>query len=321
MKQYLELLEEALNGEVQKDERTGNGTVGVFKSSKMWDLQEGFPAVTTKRLYWNGVLHEAIWFLQGDDNIEYLVENNVNIWNSDAMRHNMPYILDSGLFSKKDLDLARKDADRGDYRAAKNLEKLFINEIKTNKEFAKEAGSLGPVYGPQWTGRNGAYAADQIHALEEKLRAGGTSRRMVVNAWNSKQVPDMALPPCHVMWQVHVSPETNKLSLGWTQRSCDTVLGVPFNIASYGLITEMLAHTHGFEKGNLAGDFYNLHVYLPHIDAAKEQLQREPGTLPQLKFNTKKESITDYRAEDIELVGYNPQPKLENPTPMFGGFF
>ena len=162
---------------------------------------------------------------------------------------------------------------------------------------------------------------DQLAYVEEMLAKKSYNRRLIVNAWNPQDLKSMALPPCHYAWQVNISPETQKLTLGWNQRSCDTILGVPFNIASYGLLANLLAHTHNYELGELIGKFEDLHVYIPHIPAAEEQLRREPKQLPKLEILAKKASVADYDSSEIKLVGYEKHPKLQNTTPMFGGFF
>jgi len=321
MKQYLDLLTQALSGEDSDTERTGAGTIGVYQRQARFNLEEGFPILTTKRVYWKGVVEEALWFLRGETNIRSLAQKNVDIWTSDALRYNLPKVIESGLMTQDEINTAKTEAKAGNYERANALIGKFKQKIVEDENFANLAGNLGPVYGAQWRGTNGAKSIDQISDLEKELKKGGSSRRMIVTAWDSSQVKDMALPACHLMWQVHISPETKKLHLGWYQRSCDTILGVPFNIASYGLIANLLAHTHGFEKGELIGTFGDLHVYKPHIPAAREQLLREPKPLPTLNIKTKKDSITQYTSDDIELVGYKPHPKLENPTPMFGGFF
>ena len=177
------------------------------------------------------------------------------------------------------------------------------------------------MYGAQWRGKSSTQPVDQLVALETALSKRAYNRRLIVNAWNPQDMPLMALPPCHYVWQVNISPESERLTLGWSQRSCDTVLGVPFNIASYGLLATLLALTHGYDLGELVGKFEDLHIYLPHIPAAKEQLVREPRPLPKLEIITKKNSVAEYDSSDIKIVGYDAHKKLDNPTPMFGGFF
>lgn len=341
MRQYHDLLSQALSGERRTDERTGAGTVGVYQRQARFDLNKGFPIATTKRIGFKTIAKELFWFLSGSDNIRPLVLQNVSIWSSDALRSNLDYVIRQNVMAKEEVADAQEKAKTARktisdtslplserkpmhdalMAPAYQLLSRYEERIKSDEEFASVAGKLGPSYGPQWRGTNGAQSADQIRSLEDALRKGGSSRRMIVAAWNSLQADKVALPPCHVLYQAHVSPETNALTLGWYQRSCDTILGVPFNITSYGLLTELLAHTHGFEKGELIGTFADLHVYIPHIPAAKEQLKREPGPLPKLVIKTKKDSVADYTITDVFLDGYCPHEKLENPTPMYGGFF
>ncbi|MBI4449421.1 thymidylate synthase [Candidatus Woesearchaeota archaeon] len=341
MREYVRLIELALSGERSSMDRTGAGTVGVFQQQARFDLSQGFPLVTTKKTYWRGVAEEAVWFLQGNDNIRSLLQKRVRIWSLDALRHNLKHVIAAGVTSDEEVKKAKQaanDARKVLYDESieskdrieqfnslmilpNDIQDRFEKRILEDAEFAQVAGCLGPVYGPQWRGRGGALARDQIKELEDALRSGGTSRRMIVSAWNSAQLDAMALPPCHMFWQVHIAPESKMLHLGWYQRSCDTILGIPFNIASYALIASLLAATHGYEIGTLTGSFGDLHIYIPHIPAAKEQFKREPLPLPQLRILNKKESITEYTTEDFKLCNYESHPALENPTPMFGGLF
>ncbi|MEK6874957.1 MAG: thymidylate synthase [Nanoarchaeota archaeon] len=341
MKEYLALLQSALGGEISHDERTGAGTVGVYQQHATFDLAQGFPLVTTKKVFWKAVAEEALWFLQGQDNIRPLLQKKVRIWTLDALRYNLKTVINAGVMSVEEVALAKDQAVQArkvlfDQKIPKEeqiamfnalmklpneIQERFEHRILEDEEFANKAGKLGPVYGPQWRGSHGSFAKDQIAILEAELSRGGSSRRMIVNAWNSTQLDAMALPPCHILWQVHVSPQSRKLHLGWYQRSCDTILGIPFNIASYALIASLLAHTYGYELGNITGTFGDLHVYLPHIPAAKEQLDREPRKLPILEIRNKQKSITEYSSDDFKILHYDPHPVLENPTPMFGGLF
>jgi thymidylate synthase len=321
MKQYHELLKAALSGERRQDDRTGAGTVGVFQREARFDLTEGFPIVTTKPVYWKGVVEELLWFLRGETNIRSLLEKKVGIWTSDALRFNLDKVLRSGLITKSEVEQAQREAKNKNYHPAEDLLKRFERKILEDEDFASHAGELGPVYGAQWRGKSKTQPVDQLAMVEEALSKKKYNRRLIVSAWNLQDVSSMALPPCHYVWQVNVSPESQRLTLGWSQRSCDTMLGVPFNIASYGLLANLLAHTHGYDLGELVGKFEDLHVYLPHVPAAEEQLKREPKSLPRLEILAKKSSVAEYSSEDINLVGYEKHPKLENPTPMFGGFF
>ncbi len=322
MDQYLQLLQKILDeGERREDDRTGAGTIGIFGPQLRFDLSKGFPLVTTKKVPFKAVAEELFWFLSGERNIRPLIERKTKIWTSDALRFNLEKVISSGLMTKEEVEKAREEAKKGNFELAKNLLTRYENKILEDEKFAHECASLGPVYGVQWRGLHTDLSADQIKMLEDSLKAGGSSRRMLVSAWNASHLGEMALPPCHYGFQVHVSPETKKLSLLWNQRSVDTILGLPFNIASYALLIHLLAETHGFEVGELIANLGDTHVYLPHLNAAKEQLSRKPMPLCKLKIINKKDSVMDYTWEDIELAGYESHPKLENPTPMFGGFF
>lgn len=345
MKQYQELLRAALSGEKRPVDRTGAGTIGVYERQARFDLNEGFPLLTTKKVDFNSIAAELFWFLSGSDNILPLVKQNCHIWSLDAMRSNLQYILDSGLMTKQEVELAQADAKKARevlqkpgyslnervaehkplMKPADELRTRYENKLIEDEDFAKIAGNVGPNYGIQWRGKSSTQPVDQIKELEDSLskfaKSEAYSRRMIVDAWNPQDVSKVALPCCHYSFQVHVSPESKKLTLGWNQRSCDTVLGVPYNIASYALLAELLAHTHGFDKGEVIGKFADLHVYLPHIPAAEEQLQRLPRSLPKLLIKNKKDSVLDYTLDDVVLKDYYPHKRLNNPTPMYGGLF
>ena len=342
MKQYKDLVRTALAGERTGEERTGAGTVLETDVSKKFDLSDGKPAVvTTKGIPYRWVAEELFWFLDGETNIRPLLKKDVTIWSSDALRHNEETFLKyNNEYDEGDLIHAKQMAstaqevminDDKSLEGELSLEELlepandimdyYNSLILDDVEFAQKAGDLGPIYGAQWRGKNGANSIDQVSRLERLLQEGGTSRRMLVDAWNPSQLDEMALPPCHYSWQVNVKPESQKLDLVWNQRSCDTILGVPFNIASYGLLAHLLAETHDFEKGTLTGHFSNLHIYQPHEPAANEILEREPSEQPKLKILNPKNSVTNYNWEDIRLEGYNPDGPLDHNTPMFGGLF
>jgi thymidylate synthase len=323
--QYLRLLKHILDdGEKREDDRTGMGTIGVFGPQLRFDLNDGFPILTTKRVGIKTTAKELFWFLSGDNSIRPLLigEPRVTIWTSDAFRHNLDNIIGTDVLRNTEiLDESIMDARLGDTKRIREILNAYEEKIIEDEDFADRCGKLGPNYGPQWRGKNGAIAADQIAKLEEALKEGGKSRRMLLSAWNSAQMDEMGLPPCHYSFQLHVSPETNRLSLLWNQRSVDTILGLPFNITSYALLTHMFAHTFGYKPGTLTGNLGDTHIYLPHIPAAEEQTQREPKTLPFIRFNQRRSSVLDYTLDDFELVGYTPHKKLNNPTPMFGGIF
>ncbi|MED1785841.1 thymidylate synthase [Brevibacillus fortis] len=259
MKQYLDLCQRILDEGVTKEDRTGTGTTSVFGHQMRFDLSEGFPMVTTKKLHMKSIIHELLWFLSGDTNIRYLQENGVRIWN----------------------------------------------------EWADENGDLGPVYGSQWrsfTGRDGK-TVDQIQWIIEEIKRNPDSRRLIVSAWNPAELDKMALPPCHLLFQFYVA--NGKLSCQLYQRSGDTFLGVPFNIASYALLTHMVAHVTGLEVGDFVHTIGDAHLYLNHIEQVKLQLTREPKPLPKLVINPAVTSIFDFKYEDIEIVGYESHPHIK----------
>ncbi|QQE75440.1 thymidylate synthase [Brevibacillus composti] len=259
MKQYLDLCRRILAEGVTKHDRTGTGTISVFGHQMRFDLSEGFPLVTTKKLHIKSIIHELLWFLKGDTNVRYLQENGVRIWN----------------------------------------------------EWADENGELGPVYGKQWRsfeGPDGA-AVDQIQWVVDEIKRNPDSRRLVVSAWHPAELPKMALPPCHLLFQFYVAE--GKLSCQLYQRSADTFLGVPFNIASYALLTHMMAHATGLQPGDFVHTIGDAHIYLNHVEQVKEQLSREPKPLPQLKINPAVTSIFDFSFEDFEIVGYDAHPHIK----------
>ncbi|GEC91470.1 MULTISPECIES: thymidylate synthase [Brevibacillus] len=259
MKQYLDLCQRILDEGVTKEDRTGTGTTSVFGHQMRFDLSEGFPMVTTKKLHMKSIIHELLWFLSGDTNIRYLQENGVRIWN----------------------------------------------------EWADENGDLGPVYGSQWrsfTGRDGK-TVDQIQWVIDEIKRNPDSRRLIVSAWNPAELDKMALPPCHLLFQFYVA--NGKLSCQLYQRSGDTFLGVPFNIASYALLTHMVAHVTGLEVGDFVHTIGDAHLYLNHIEQVKLQLTREPKPLPKLVLNPEVTSIFDFKYEDIEIVGYESHPHIK----------
>ena len=259
MKQYLDLLQRIVNEGTRKEDRTGTGTLSVFGHQMRFNLEEGFPLLTTKKLHLKSIIHELLWFLKGDTNVKYLQENGVRIWN----------------------------------------------------EWADENGELGPVYGHQWRSwpnYNGGHI-DQIQDIVNALKNNPDSRRMIVSAWNVAEVDQMALPPCHCLFQFYVA--NGKLSLQLYQRSADTFLGVPFNIASYALLTMMMAQVSGLKPGDFIHTTGDTHLYLNHLEQAKEQLKRTPRTLPRMVINPKVTSIFDFKYDDFTLEGYNPLPHIK----------
>ncbi|MDZ4708984.1 MAG: thymidylate synthase [Saprospiraceae bacterium] len=262
MQAYLNLLEKILLEGVQKSDRTGTGTRSLFGYQMRFDLQQGFPLLTTKKLHLKSIIHELLWFLKGDTNTAYLKENGVRIWD----------------------------------------------------EWADSKGNLGPVYGKQWRswptvdGRT----IDQIQILLDTIKKNPDSRRLIVSAWNVAELDQMALCPCHCLFQFYVS--NGKLSCQLYQRSADVFLGVPFNIASYALLTEMIAFVSGLEPGEFVHTFGDVHLYNNHIEQAEEQLKRKPKPLPKLKFNPDRRNLFDFKFEDFEILDYNPDPAIKAPV-------
>jgi len=284
MRQYLQMCKDIMERGEVKEDRTGVGTKGFFGYQARYNLEEGFPLLTTKRVYLKAIIHELLWFISGDTNIKYLVDNNVRIWNE------WPY----ELFKKSE-----------DYHGETMEE--FVEKIKESDEFAKKHGNLGPVYGKQW---RDFFGVDQVQSVIDQLKENPNSRRIIISAWNPKELSEMALPPCHAFMQFYVSND-GKLSLQLYQRSADVFLGVPFNIASYSLLLMMVAQVTGlkpYEFIHITGD---THIYLNHFDQINLQLSREPRKLPTMKINPKVKSIYDFKYEDFKLEDYNPHPAIK----------
>lgn len=294
MKQYLDLLSTILEKGVVRGDRTGTGTKGVFGYQMRFNLAEGFPLLTTKKVFLKGVIHELLWFLRGDTNIKYLVDNGVHIWDSDAFRYYNELCVKHGVLPV-DLDT---------FLAAAGVESPIEGY---------RFGDLNHVYGYQWRSwpKGNGEVIDQIARVIETLKTNPTSRRMIVSAWNVADVEDMALPPCHTMFQFFVAE--GKLSCQLYQRSADSFLGVPFNIASYALLTMMIAKECGLELGDFVHTLGDAHLYLNHLEQATEQLNREPRRLPRMVLNPDVKSIFDYRYEDFTLEGYDPHPAIKAP--------
>ena len=294
MKQYLELLDKICREGVVRGDRTGTGTKGIFGYQMRFDLRDGFPLVTTKRLFLKGVIYELLWFLRGDTNIKYLVDNGVHIWDSDAFRYYNELCVRHGVLP----------VDKDTFLAAAGVESPIEGY---------RFGDLNNVYGYQWrswpTGDGGAI--DQIKRVVETIKHNPNSRRMIVSAWNVADVDSMALPPCHTMFQFFVAE--GRLSCQLYQRSGDTFLGVPFNIASYALLTMMIAKECGLEPGEFVHTLGDAHLYLNHLEQAEEQLSREPRKLPTMVLNPSVSSIFDYTFEDFTLEGYDPHPAIKAP--------
>jgi len=282
MKQYLNFLNHILENGQRKDDRTNTGIISTFGYQMRFNLEEGFPLLTTKKVHFKSIVHELLWFIKGDTNIKYLVDNDVRIWNE------WPY---------------RNFTQTEEFNGETQDE--FVKRIKEDSNFAKKHGNLGPVYGKQWRDFNGF---DQLKTIIEEIKSNPSSRRLIVNSWNPPQIKDMALPPCHMMFQFYVSD--NKLSLQMYQRSADAFLGVPFNIASYALLLALVAKVTNLEPFELVHTIGDAHIYLNHLDQVNTQLNREPRKLPKLIL-ADKENIEDFVYEDIALIEYNPHPTIK----------
>lgn len=298
MQTYLQLLDHLLKKGTQKGDRTGTGTLSVFGYQMRFDLAEGFPLLTTKKLHWKSIVHELLWFIRGDTNIRHLVQNGVRIWNEWPFQH---YLQRHGLTDQFPMHSEAWKAEM----------KNFVQKIIDDPVFAAEYGELGPVYGRQWRNFNGV---DQLAEVIESIKTKPDSRRHIVTAWNPVDIPEMAkagLPPCHTMFQFYVAD--GKLSCQLYQRSADTFLGVPFNIASYALLTHLVARECNLAVGDFVHTFGDVHLYSNHIEQAREQLARTPRALPTLSIAEDAPSIFDLGFEDIELIGYDPLPGIRAP--------
>jgi len=296
MKQYHDLLQHILDNGFQKNDRTGTGTISVFGYQMRFNLQEGFPLLTTKKVFTKGIIHELLWFLKGDTNIQYLVKNGVGIWNEWPFQNYL-----------KENNLELTYPKYTDEWASKLKE--FVENVKTDNDFAKKWGELGPVYGYQWRNFEGV---DQITTLINDIKNNPDSRRLIVSAWNPKDIPVMAksgLPPCHTLFQFYVAD--GKLSCQLYQRSADVFLGVPFNIASYALFTHMVAQVCNVEVGDFVHTFGDAHIYSNHLEQVNLQLSRTPKALPQIKLNSSVSSIFDFTYEDFEIVNYFPDEAIK----------
>lgn len=296
MKQYLDLLRRIMDEGTVKGDRTGTGTKSVFGHQMRFDLEEGFPLLTTKKVFLKGVIHELLWFLAGDTNIKYLLDNGVHIWDNDAFRYYNELCVRHGVLP----------VDRDTFlRAAQEEGVSPIDGYRF--------GDLNRVYGCQWRSwplPDGG-VKDQIAEAVESIRRNPDSRRILVSAWNVADVDEMALPPCHVLFQFYVAE--GRLSCQLYQRSADTFLGVPFNIASYALLTQMTAQVCGLRPGEFIHTLGDTHLYLNHMEQAAEQLSRAPRPLPRMRLNSEVKSLFDFRYEDFTLEGYDPWPAIKAP--------
>ena len=346
-KSYKDLLRHILKNGIKKEDRTGTGTISIFDYSIRFNMKEGFPLLTSKKMYMKGVIHELIWFLSGDTNIKYLVENDVHIWDGDAYKNYLskvsfssnPY--DRNILSSEQMEIEGKIIDGfGSFKIGDNFTKSqFIDKIKNDELFAKRWGDLGPVYGKQWRNWNGI---DQIKRLIDDLKSNPDSRRLMVNAWNVNEIDKMTLPPCHYGFQCYTHEMTiddrvnewcesmgksiyygddmthdkldsigfpkRKLSLKWTQRSCDAGLGIPFNLASYGLLLLLLSKEVNMIPHNLIFSGGDCHIYLNHIEKLKLQLSQKTFKLPKIELNN--DSLFNLKYDDIKLIDYNSSPSI-----------
>ncbi len=287
MQQYHQLLQHIIDKGVWKDDRTGTGTHSVFGYQMRFNLQDGFPLLTTKKLFTKAIIQELLWFLNGDSNIQYLCKNGVRIWDD------WPYAK-----YKQSADFAGEDI------------KAFAQRIASDDDFAQKWGELGPVYGYQWRSwpAPDGKSVDQISNLIAQIKKNPDSRRLIVSAWNVPYIDSMALPPCHTMFQFYVSD--GKLSCQLYQRSADVFLGVPFNIASYALLTMMVAQVCGLGLGDFVHTFGDVHLYSNHVEQAKLQLSRDCRPLPTMNINKEVQGIFDFKYEDFTLTDYNPHPHI-----------
>jgi len=304
MQQYLDLLNCILNKGEKKSNRTGIGTTSIFGYQMRFDLSQSFPLLTTKKVSFKFIAYELLWFLRGDTNIKYLVDNDVSIWNEWAYQ---VYLEQNGLDKKH----------KRYSEAWKEELKLFVKQIKESEDFAKKWGELGPIYGKQWVcweNKDGE-EINQIQNLIDLINNDPTSRRLIVSGWNVGEIQELikdhnhAPPPCHTLFQFMVI--NNKLSCQLYQRSADVFLGVPFNIASYALLTKMVAQVCKLEPGEFIHTFGDVHIYDNHLEQVNLQLSRQPKELPQVKLNPKVTSIFEFKYEDFELINYHPYPAIK----------
>jgi len=317
-KKYQQLLSDIIEFGVEKEDRTGTGTISEFGHQFRHKMSEGFPLLTTKKMHWNSIVTELLWFLRGDTNIKFLLDYDCHIWDGDAYKN---YAAQTSM--DVDGQLTKEE---------------FIKEVKTNNEFAKQWGELGPIYGKQW---RDWYGIDQITNLIYELKTNPDSRRLMVSAWNVDELNQMVLPPCHYGFQLYTRKTTREekivhpgkyraISLMWNQRSVDTFLGLPFNIASYGLLLEIIAKEVNMIPDELIGNLGDVHLYKNHIEQAKEQISRTSFDLPTIQITernwyqhelvkerlgekTLDEKLKSYRPDCFELIGYESHPKIKAP--------
>lgn len=310
---YQQLGHFILNNGVKKEDRTGTGTVSVFGSQVRFDLKkEGFPLLTTKKVAFRLIVSELLWFLKGDTNIRYLLEQRNHIWDEwgfqkwvESDDYQGPDMTNFGLRSQRDET----------FRALYEQQlAIYQQNVLQDDEFAAKYGDLGNVYGKQWRSWQGAdgQTYDQIQYIVDEIKRNPDSRRLLVSAWSASDLHTQALPPCHYAFQFYVVE--GKLSCMFSMRSVDYFLGLPYNIASYALLTYLIAHECGLDVGELIFTGADTHIYLNHVEQVNEQLSRAPRTLPTLRLNSEKQSIFDFELEDIELIGYDPHPAIKAPV-------
>ena len=378
-KDYQALLQNILDKGRKRNDRTGTGTLSVFGREIRHDMSEGFPLLTTKKMYWKGILVELLWFLRGDTNIKFLVDNDCHIWDGDAYQSYCKRYWELDERDKIEYGSSYYNHETNEYEFETYSKEEFVDYIKTDDDFAKKWGELGPVYGKQWrmwggikqvpagwyhgavTDHRNIYKGDQIKDLIDKLNNDPDSRRLIVNSWNVGEIDEMTLPPCHYSFECNTEELTlderinlwlsifvkkdrsyaddadhdfldkrgvprRRLSLKWIQRSCDLFLGLPFNIASYGLLLTLLCESTNMVPGELIGSLGDTHLYLNHLDQAKEQISREPIELPELNINTEFWNPKDLLdlleretfvkcliEEDIQIYNYKSHPAIKAP--------
>ncbi|MEC0304415.1 thymidylate synthase [Terribacillus saccharophilus] len=309
---YLDLCKYVLENGTKKEDRTGTGTVSVFGYQMRFDLQKGFPLLTTKKVPFRLIASELLWFLKGDTNIRYLLQHNNNIWNEWAFKN----WVESEAYDGPDMtDFGRRSLQDDSFRKTYETQmERFKQLILTDDSFSERFGHLGDVYGKQWRNwkTTQGESIDQLQDIIETIKKNPDSRRLIVSAWNPEDVPSMALPPCHTMFQFYVA--NNKLSCQLYQRSGDIFLGIPFNIASYSLLTHMIAKECGLEVGEFIHTIGDAHLYTNHLEQVETQLSRTPKALPTLQIKDSLHSVFDASMDDLEIIGYEPHPAIKAPV-------
>ena len=312
MEQYLQLCKHVLDNGTKKADRTGTGTISTFGYQMRFDLKAGFPLLTTKKVPFQLIVSELLWFIKGDTNIKYLLQHNNHIWNEWAFKkwiespdYDGPDMTDFGLRAQQDEEFAIQYHQQM---------QIFIERILKDEVFAAKYGELGNVYGKQWRAwkTTAGETIDQLKEVIETIKENPSSRRLIVSAWNPEDVPTMALPPCHTLFQFYVID--GKLSCQLYQRSGDIFLGIPFNIASYSLLTHLIAHECDLEVGEFIHTLGDAHIYLNHLEQIETQMKREPRALPTLSLNSQVKSVFSMEIEDIKLNGYDPHPAIKAPV-------